>query len=59
MTATNRFHVKHVYSSFCVQLLQVYEVGELRWDRANELIRVEAPETATMKGHMKTQCDVD
>jgi len=31
-----------------VQLLQHREVAELRWDGATELIRVEAPERATM-----------
>jgi len=31
-----------------VQLLQLREVGELRWDGATELIRVDVPERATM-----------
>ena len=31
-----------------VQVLQHREVAELRWDGASELIRVEAPERATM-----------
>jgi len=40
-----------------VQLLQVHKVAELRWDRANELIAVEAPETNTLKVYMRTQSD--
>jgi len=32
-----------------VQHLQLREVAELRWDGATELIRVEAPDRATMK----------
>jgi len=31
-----------------VQLLQLREVAELRWDGATELIRGEVPERATM-----------
>ena len=31
-----------------VQLLQLSEVAELRWDGATELIQAEVPERATM-----------
>jgi len=31
-----------------VQLFQLREVAELRWDGASEIIRVEVPERATM-----------
>jgi len=31
-------------ATLSVQLLQLREVAELRWDGANEIIRVEVPE---------------
>jgi len=38
-----------------IQSEEPWEVGELRWDRASELIRVEIPERATMNKSENTQ----
>jgi len=46
----------------CVQIVDIREVAELRWNGANEIIRIEGSEKATMneyKRHPAIESDIN